>query len=639
MRCALIAALALWPWSAMAEGESDPPLVEVERSQGLVDGQGGPSFDAVRVDLWITNRLPVDVTDLKVRVSLVSARAGGIEPIPGWRLDESFGDAVVPSEKTATLRIDRPLPLRRSAPLASEIAYRVEIDSYRIAPPSLELAARLIESSAASDQRAGLRSYERLGDLGLSVDTKREVGLEVASAIAHPPSSPDAHQALSLLIAVRAAAELNDPELVVLLLELPGRIPPERLTMAMRDLVGRMREGSEPHEPRLELVPMRSIPDELLADSTKEAIVRMGEGAIPELVRASRLAGSPSVRAQASSLLHALGRATVRSQLAIADGEARARLIEAYGDIGSPEPVAALAELVATRGPVGRAAPTAALKKIGKVAVGPLVDALGTPNKDARAALIDILDSIGPAAQPELIAAARRYGITVPSGATPRALATALAEQLALGQKSRWRAEIRHALDLARSGDYDDAFRRLDAVYAADPAVYMELGGPIAEAYLGRAQGLFSRGNYDAALETVRLGQTVRKLPELAHLATAIQIALARGYLELGELSKALETLDALEPDELGVDERAMRGKILVRQADLALEQGDYGRAKKLLERARLQKSDAGDLLALERRLALAQNAVLFSVVGLVLLGLALVAVAVLWRKVKAPSA
>ena len=56
---------------AVADETSDPPLVEVERSQGLVDGQGGPTIDAVRVDLWIVNRLPADVTELKVHVSLV----------------------------------------------------------------------------------------------------------------------------------------------------------------------------------------------------------------------------------------------------------------------------------------------------------------------------------------------------------------------------------------------------------------------------------------------------------------------------------------------------------------------------------------------------------------------------------------
>lgn len=627
-------ALFLWPalW-AIAEETSDPPLVEVERSQGLVDGQGGPTIDAVRVDLWIVNRLPADVTELKVYVSLVSRRAGSVDLIPGWRLEESFGDAIIPAEREVTLRIDRPLPLRRSAPPASEIAYRVQIDSYRVAPPSLELSARMIESSAVSDQRSGLRSYEHLGDLGLSLETKRAVVAEVAMALAKPPHGPDAHQALISLIAVRAAGELADPSLVPLLLELPGRVEGDRFAQAVTDLVARMREGSEPHEPRLELIPSTIRPEELLGESAREAIVRIGARAVPDLVRAGGLGSTPEVRARATSLLHALGRASVRSQLAIADGEARARLIEIYGEIGSAEPVAALAELVATRGPVGRAAPAAALKKIGKVAVGPLVDALGTPQKDARAALIDILDSIGSDAHPELVAAAKRFGLKVDGAATNRALATALAEHLSLGAKARWRAEIRHGLDLARSGDYEDAFALLDAVYAADPAVYMEMSEPIAEAYLLRAQALFSRGNYDAALETLRLGQTVKKLPQLARLAIEVKVALARGYMELGELGRALETLDAIEPEEAGPELKEMRGRILVRQAALALEQGDYGRTKTLLDRARVQKSDGADLLLLERRLTWAQNAVLFSVVGLVLLGLALVAVAVLWRR------
>jgi tetratricopeptide (TPR) repeat protein len=647
----VIASATLFAWlSFFGEEPADRPYVEILESRGSIDsteGAPGPGWQKVHVSLRVENHVPADIDRLTVLVDLVvkadKAEGRTEEPIAGWRFEQSFGEIQIPSGEEASLRIDRSLPARRRVHDPNEIAYRVTVLGYRLVPPSLDLAVKLLESSAPGDQRAALWSYERLDDLAAGPGAEDVMRREIARAIASPGKEPSAQVALRLLMALRAAGDLGHPSIVPLLLAIPERIEGARWGAALADLSARMIEASDPSEPRLEVLPAlarttneigSSQGEDLLVAAAREAILRLGDRAVPELVRASQLGESDKTRALATSALGALGRASVKTQLSISDRDARRRLIEVYGEIGSGEPVAALADLLAARGGDKKAV-TAALERIGGAAIEPLVHALATPDKETRRAIIDVIQAIGQRGKAELLVAARRYGLRIEDSASTRAIAEKLSSHLAAGARSRWAAELRRAISLTRSQDHDEAFRILDTIYAADPELYMEHAHEIALTYVDRARQLYVRGNYDAAIDTLKIAQTIEQLPEMSGLFREIQLTLAKGYLDLDELDRAEEALASAE--KVGPDSslRELRAKVIVRRAEIAYAKREYGQARALLERAKALDPDAEATKDMNWRLRLSENVPIVLVLSLMVPGGALTVILLLRRRIQ----
>ena len=157
----------------------DGPGSPADRIDGHVDGpaEGGlsvPRWERVRLELRVENRLRLEVHNLELDVALVSP-GDGTTVIPGWSF-RTQATAVLPPNEITYLRIARELPARRTSPPADEIAYRVQIRSYRLHPPDLPTAIELLGSPTRSDQRAVLRSYQPLGDR----ETEKVLGDELA---------------------------------------------------------------------------------------------------------------------------------------------------------------------------------------------------------------------------------------------------------------------------------------------------------------------------------------------------------------------------------------------------------------------------------------------------------------------------
>jgi tetratricopeptide (TPR) repeat protein len=628
--------------AAAENEESDRPYVEILQSTGAIDGpsEGGiavPRWERVRIELRVENRLAVEVRDLEVELALVSA-SGAKEsealPIPGWSFRETFEDRPLDPLVESYLRILRELPARRTSPPAEEIAYRATIKSYHLSVPDLDTAIRLLGSSHDSDQMAALKSYELAGT-GVATEVIGLLGKQLATAISALPEEPTASDALRMLFAVRAIGTLGDASQIRTLLELPGVRDGREWARAVVDLATRMVGASEAEEPRLRVLPSwareRSLftvrAQDTLEDAVRDAILRMGDLAVPALLAEAHLGSVPGVRARAQRLLHGLGRATVRSQLSVRDRSARLEVIAVLGAIGSPEPVPALVEMLRARDAEQKSAAMKAIQRIGVPAIPPLVASLGTKNDEPILAAL-----IGLGNSPALAAAAARYGIEAERGDTPEKIMRRLQQHLLEEQRARLVQEIERALELGREGAYTESFERLDRVFTQDAELYMTYAKPIARIYLLRGQRLVARGDYDAAVSTLRTGQSISRLPETETLLLTAQLALARGYVELGDLDKAQEVIGEADP-ELTVEEtRILEAKLLSLRADHALSTGDYGRARTLIDRARTLKLRDAELDRADRRLLFAENSAIVVVLAL-LVPAALLTVILLVRK------
>lgn len=628
-------ALGILAWSssatalAITPAEEDEPQVELLESRALVGGAPAKSnrqWEAVMLSLHLRNRLPVEVSHLEVEVALVGAglEGAGEAPIPGWKFLHGFDDTKLPPLDESFLILEHALPAQRRPRSAEEIGYRVSILSYRLQPPSLDLALQLLRSSAIADQHAAFRSYSFSPDAPLPESALAEL----EAVLTNRTQRPNPTNALRLLFAIRAAGSLGDARFVAPLLSLIPRVSSGEWRLALDALITRLAEASESDEPRLRLLPTTAtsslaeapgLPAELFRETIRESLTRLGDLAIPGLVEAAHATTEPGRTIFARGLLHALGRPTARAQLSVSDRTTRLLVIEAFGKIGSAEPVSALAELTQSRDRKVREAALSALRHIGPAAVEPLVDALGTPDRESQAAILSVIRDIGPRAVSELRAAAVRYGIELQAETSFAAQVSKLAEQLSQAARQRWTAELERGLRLGAEARYDEAFRILDAVYGASPELYMQAAVPIAELYSKRARSLFLQGNFDAAITALRVGQSISPSAEASELLVQSRLELARGFLDLDAVERAEEMLSAGDLTREREEVRRMRSSLLARRAELAMAKGEYAKARGFVDSAKRLGPGDERLRGLDRRLLLTENLPVVIVLGLLI--------------------
>lgn len=608
----------------------DGPYVEIVRSQGMLDGPNvgtlaAPRWDTVRLELEVENRLPVEAGDLTLRIELVRGSSNP-QPIPGWSFDVRLEDVWIPGLKVQRILVERPLPDRREALTAEEVRHRVVLVGYRFAPAQLNLGLRLLESVEASDQRAALQSFdaERLS-IGEVVRATRQLG----ATLRRLPRTAGARDVLRLLYALRALGRLKASEQIMTVLAIEDRLPPRVWGPAVVDLASRMVEASSSGAPRLEVLPrwardrsglLRVRAQDAVPEAVRDAVIEMGDAAVPGLVVALHRSESEAIRERAWRLLVSMGRATVRSQLRLEPG-ARAQMIEAFGALALPDAADALVELLPGGGRFGRAA-AGALVEIGPEAVPALKAALGRPDGEAaRNVLVTLLER-----SPE--PSARALGLdsvpTDPADAVDR-----LAEQARAERSAQLSERIERALALP----FADARRDLDQVYREDSQLYYRHEERIARLYLEGARRLAQAGNHDEALRAAREGLTVQDLPELREVGATALLDLADGWGDLkrwDDMEAAL-TSRLLDPPPYRLQERLRqaRNRLASGRAAQALRLGERARARSIVDKALALDPSASRLRSLDRRLLILENLPIVVAVGLG--GAMVLLAAVLW--------
>lgn len=601
--------------SAKAAGpDADKAYVEILQDLGAIDGPmdgpgAGPSWERVRIDLKVLNRLPITVRNVEVEIRLVHATRDSAA-IPGWTFPrQMIRDAVLDPTAETYLRISLDLPPRRASPPAEEIAYRVKIISYQVDPPDLETCLRLLASSAPSDQRAALDSYASAMATGVAVGT---VAQELAIALATLPVSPSAPDALRMLFAVQALGSLGAVEHVRALLAVVERRDRAAWGRAVLDLATQMVTASQPGDPRLFVLPswartvsalVKVRAEDALEEAVRDTLLRMGDPAVPGLLLASKTHPSNAVRALAGRVLHALGRFSVRSQLALSDRKHRLQVIRVFGLIAAPDPVPALTEVLRTRDTRVRETVNEALRRIGSAAVRPLVDALGEVQDDP---VFATLERLGPRHLDALRDAASAYGITARPGEQVSSLLARTRAERTRVRRETLEAEV--TLALSQSVGFANAVRRLNAVFKEDQRVYLARSAAIAALYYRHAEDRYRAGDYDAAIEVARTGLSIHQTPAGEDLLFRAQVALVQGFTRLGDLDAADQVLGEIRRNPPSTTLAEIEGKLLVRKAASALQRGETGLARALVDRARIMGIEAEELSDTHSKLLFSEN-------------------------------
>jgi hypothetical protein len=588
-------------WASVAA--ADIPRVEVVETRGQVDGpasgpSGAPRWERVALELTVVNRLSHAVGDFEFEVELVRSRPMPTA-IPGWTFVVEKPELWLEPSARHVVRVEQALPERRETLAAPDINFRVRLARYRVDAPDLDTAVTLLGSASESDQRAALDSFEaeRL------TRGERDAAVErLAAALDRLPRSPSASDALRLLFALRALGRLGASHQVPRILALTDRLDEEAWGRAVVDLAGRILAVRQEDEPRLEVLPswaqkksalIAMKAQDAVREAVRDAIVRMGDAAVPGLMRIVHDERDPAVRERAWRLLVALGRPTVRSQLRLSERTPELEAIEAAGDLRLRDAAAPLVELLDQESALIRHAARDALTELGLAALPALEARLGRPHDDEAARLM-----------PRIL----RRASPVWSGRSPEVVRAHVADLRAArraAHRARAEAAIRDALERAEAGEPRAALKDLDAAYEADPELYMRFAAPISRVYERRAETLFAAEDFDAALETARDGLSVRWSPSLQALAHRARLALVRGYVEIEDWSSAEALLDGGSRDEAT---RALATRVSAGKVREALRSGNRGLARAVLNRARLEAPGDPTLRALHRRMLWLEN-------------------------------
>lgn len=601
-------------WATVAA--ADLPRVEVVETRGEVDGpasgpSGAPRWERVALELTVVNRLSRAVGDFEFEVELVRSHPVPTS-IPGWSFVVHQSDLWLEPSARHVVRVEQPLPERRETLAAPDINFRVRLARYRVDAPDLDTAVALLGSGSESDQRAALDSFEaeRLtrGERDAAVD-------RLAAALDRLPRWPSASDALRLLFALRALGRLGASDQVPRILALTDRLDEDAWGKAVVDLAGRILAVRQEDEPRLEVLPswaqkksalIEMKAQDAVREAVRDAIVRMGDAAVPGLMRIVHDERDPAQRERAWRLLVALGRPTVRSQLRLSERTPELEAIRAAGDLRLQDAAAPLVELLDQESALIRQAARDALTELGGAALPALEARLGRPGDEEAAKLMPRV----------LRRASTRWSHRAADAA--RAHVEALRAARRADHEHVARQTIRRALELAEAGDRRAALRALDAIYESDPELYMRFAAPIARVYERHAEALFAAQNFDAALEAARNGASVRWSPSLQSLAHRARLALVRGYVELEDWSSASALLDPRSRDD---DTRALSTRVSAGEVREALSSGNRGLARAILNRARIEAPRDPTLRALHRRMLWLEN--LPTAIGVVLCGLA----------------
>ncbi len=625
------------PWLLLAlSADGEPALVRVVASSGAVDGpaeigSGAARWERVRIELEIENRIGTEIGDLELEIGLYAA--GDDSAIPGWSFRERVQDRAFPARESSFLRIVRDLPARRSSPPADEISYRVLLISYRLLPPDLDTALELASSPHAADQRAALHSFEASeGDDRAVLDA---IGEELGTALLGLRSVPRPSDALRLLLAVRAIGTLGAAAQIEELLYLPERLEPDAWGATIIELAERMRSASDSEAPRLQILPSWARDPgstytlrarEAVENAVEEAVLGMGDRAVPALIRL-RSAPEISVQARAERILAILGRSTWRSRLAMKDRATRWAVIESLGQLRDPEALPALLALPRGRDAEQDRLVAQTLALYGAVALPALIEHLerGEPWTSL------VIQRIAEAHPAAWRGQAERFAIRSEPKEPLAAWIQRLRQLRVAEANAAHQAALGHALELGREGAFDEALALLDSLYERSPQIYWSRASEIAALYRARAKGLIARGDWDAAVNAAKTGLGVAADAELRALLIEAQLALVRGYLELGGLDRATELLAELDQDHAEV--RLLGARLLAKRAQAALNSAREPEANKLVQRGLALDPDNLELRNLERRLLLLQNLPLLGVVALAVPVLLLLLAVTVWRR------
>ena len=562
------------------------PYVLIASSEGRVIQQktSGPSAYTAELEIEIENNLslPIDRLELEIRLQYEDTE------IPGWRILRRFDRHEITAEGRSFLRIKRTLPAQRRNFALNKIQYRVDIVRYRLKRLRLDTVVRLIQSPFLSDQSAALVSLDFI-----SSDPREKIRTQLAKEelddfFVSKAIRPDPRVALELLIALRAIAALKIAEMIEPILVWYSLQNQEQWGINLIDLVQRVRRDSHSDERRLSIVPQwakstlsqdhRS--NTVLRELLVSCVLSLSDLAIPQLVLTKFQSRNQTARQFASEILLLLGRQSAKEQFAMNDSGSLLHMIKVAEKINTRPYIDGIISLLASQdGDINRASKQA-LGRMSEQAIVPLVQTFTKSNAWSfreKSLLVEILRTKPPLRK----VVAQEFGLEFIQDESLEIFISRLEERLKDTQDSKASESIRAAFQDFQAKHYEKSVRTLDSLLHSNPKLLRQKSEQITNVYLEYAEVLYDSGDYDQAKKLLSRVFLFAESQRAMILLEKTSLALAKGYLALGQHRRAYDELREL-PSALAETHqlRELKTQILMAFLDTEISQSNFSRAR-----------------------------------------------------------
>jgi tetratricopeptide (TPR) repeat protein len=282
-----------------------------------------------------------------------------------------------------------------------------------------------------------------------------------------------------------------------------------------------------------------------------------------------------------------MGRQSSRQQLALEELPYLLQMIDLFGRTKSTEATESLIKLLQSPIQEVQMAAMSALERIGDGAGTSLVKSIARGRYLGNSLARTLLKKICQANKTLKTDLAATYTVKDHESLSLNDFLDRLIAQARSQISRQIEFEIEGAFQQIARNRYRAAFIRLDKIYSKNPVIYMKSADRISRAYFEYGRKLYTSGNYDEAKKIMLNALQVRDNAKARELLALIKLALAEGYVELGQREKAQAELKKIDAPAIELERlNKLRIRIYTENAGMAIAEGNYVRARHQLDRA-----------------------------------------------------
>ncbi|MEE2901305.1 MAG: tetratricopeptide repeat protein, partial [Myxococcota bacterium] len=539
------------------------PFVSILSSEGRVIQQETsipPTFTAeLEVEIQNNLALPVDRVELEIRLQYENTE------IPGWRITRRFDRKEIAANSRTFLSIKKSLPPQRRQFALHKIQYQVNIIRYRLKRFKLDTLVRLIQSPFLYDQSAALVSLDLV-----SLDHREIIRTHLAKEelerfFASKLIRPDPRVALELLVALRAVAALKIAEMIEPAFIWYSLQNQEEWGMTLIDLVQRVRRDSHSDERRLGIIPewakstlsQDHRANTVLRELLTSCVLRLSDSAIPQLVLTKYQSPSKTAQRFASDILLLLGRQSAKEQFAMTDPVSLIEMVKVAEKIQTRPYIDGVISLLSNGHQEVRKVSKQTLIRVSEQAILPLAQTyLGSTTVDFREK--ELIKEILKRKPSLRFMVTEKVGLAAIKDEKLDQFIERLRDKLKDNHDSKANDSIRSAFEAFDAQEYEQSVRKLDTILHSSPKLVREKSDRIIDVYMKYAQVLYDSGDFDQAKQILSRVFLLEGSNRGIALLEKTSLALAEGYVALGQPRRAYEELRGL-PSQLGKNQR-LRG-------------------------------------------------------------------------------
>ncbi|MEE2902284.1 MAG: hypothetical protein VYC39_08140, partial [Myxococcota bacterium] len=361
--------------------------------------------------------------------------------------------------------------------------------------------------------------------------------------------------------------------------------------MTLIDLVQRVRRDSHSDERRLGIIPewakstlsQDHRANTVLRELLISCVLRLSDLAIPQLVLTKYQSPSKTAQRFAGDILLLLGRQSAKEQFAMTDPVSLIEMVKVAEKIQTRPYIDGVISLLSNGHQEVSQVSKQTLIRVSEQAILPLAQTYlrSTTGHFREKELIKEILRRKPSLR---VTVTEEVGLAAIKNEKLDQFIDRLRDKLKENHDNKANESIRSAFKAFDAQQYEQSVRKLDTILHSSPELVRRESERIIDVYLKYAQILYESGDFDQAKQILLKVFLFEGSNRGIALLEKTSLALAEGYVALGQPRRAYEELRGL-PSQLGKSHplKGIKTKILMSFLDTEIAQSNFSRARQYI--------------------------------------------------------